>query len=230
MTLDVPRDEAGYEADVELVDAVDEVEAAAPASDDVVVLPRPSLARSATLTAIASLAPVAALLLWLTHDTGDWPAVLWVADVVIVIGLVAYWRYRVSSTVVSPTEFVKRGWLPGFVRLRRDRIAALVLVRTYLSHSTETVPQLYATDASGARLFRMRGTYWSEEAVARVVEALDVPTTRVAKPLTPREFHREHPAARYWYEGRPWLSGPVVVGLFAAATGGLVLLYGVLAG
>lgn len=189
------------------------------------VLPRRSLARSATLTGVFSLSPVLIAVLWLTLPSGRWVDVLAVALGVVVIGLAMYWRYRVSFAAVTATEFVKRGWLPGFVRLRRDSIETLVLVSTYRDHSTETYPQLLALDASGRRLFRMRGTYWSEESVATVVEALGTPTVTLPRPLTRREFFAAYPDSPYWYESRPWIGLTVVGVLFALASGALVATF-----
>ena len=193
-------------------------------------LPRASVARTAVLTAVFGLVPVVLALLWLTRGTAHWPAVIWAADVAVVVGLICYWRYSISFVGVTADEFIKRGWLPGFVRLRRERIAAVVVVRTYRSDSADTVPQLFATDAGGAPLFRMRGTYWSEEAIALVAETLGSPTTTVPKPLSFSELYRQYPGSRSWYEGRPVLAALAVVVLFALAAGGLTVLWGVLSG
>jgi len=193
-------------------------------------LPRSTVARTSVLTAVAGLAPVFVALLWLTWGTSHWPAVLWAADVALVVGLVAWWRFRVSFVGVTATEFIKRGWLPGFVRLPRDEIAALVLVHTYRPDSVETVPQLFATSLDGRPLFRMRGTYWSEEAIAVVSEALDAPTTVEPKPMSFADLYRRYPGSRSWYEGRPWLTALAVVAAFGLAAGTLSAIWTALAG
>jgi hypothetical protein len=191
-------------------------------------LPRASVARTSVLTAVFGLVPVVLALLWLTRGTAHWPAVIWAADVAVVVGLICYWRYCVSFVGVTADEFIKRGWLPGFVRLPRESIAAVVVVRTYRSGSTETVPQLFATDAAGTPLFRMRGSYWSEEAIAVVTDALGSPTTTVPKPMSFADLYRQYPGSRSWYEGRPVLAALAVVVLFALGAGGLTLLWGAL--
>lgn len=191
----------------------------------VTVSPRREIARGATLTGVFSFSPVLIAMLWLTLPTGHQSGVLAVAGGVVVIGLLMYWRYRLSYAAVTRTEFVKRGWLPGFVRLRRREIDSLVLVRTYRDHSTETVTQLLALDDEGRRLFRMRSTYWSEASVDAVVDALGMPTTVLPRPLTRREFFAAYPDSPYWYESRPWIGVSVACSLFAVATGALVLLF-----
>ena len=193
--------------------------------DTVTVRPRRELARGATLTGVFSLSPVLIAVLWLTLPTGHQCGVLAVACGVVVMGLLMYWRYRLSYAAVTRTEFVKRGWLPGFVRLRRDEIDSLVLVRTYRDHSTETSTQLLALDDEGRRLFRMRGTYWSETSVDAVVDALGIPTTVLPRPLTRREFFAAYPDSPYWYESRPWIGATIAGILFTLGTGTLVVLF-----
>jgi hypothetical protein len=197
---------------------------------EVIAVPRRSIARTAVLTAVLSLAPVLVALFWLTWSTDRWPAVLWAADVAVVVGLVMYWRFRVSYAGVSPTEFFKRGWLPGSVRLPRDSVATLLLAHTYRGASTETVPQLVALDAEGRVLFRMRGGYWPEEAIGAVTEALGSAVTTVSRPMSAAEFYRTWPESRSWYEGRRWLSTTLVVLVFGAATGLLALVWQTLTG
>lgn len=191
----------------------------------VTVRPRRELARGATLTGVFSLSPVLVAVLWLTLPTGHQNGVLAVAVGVVVMGLLMYWRYRLSYAAVTRTEFVKRGWLPGFVRLRRDDVDTLVLVRTYRDHSTETSTQLLALDDEGRRLFRMRGTYWSETSVDAVVDALGIPTTVLPRPLTRREFFAAYPDSPYWYESRPWIGATIAGILFTLGTGTLVVLF-----
>lgn len=191
----------------------------------VTVRPRRELARGATLTGVFSLSPVLVAVLWLTLPTGHQNGVLAVAVGVVVMGLSMYWRYRLSYAAVTRTEFVKRGWLPGFVRLRRDDVDTLVLVRTYRDHSTETSTQLLALDDEGRRLFRMRGTYWSETSVDAVVDALGIPTTVLPRPLTRREFFAAYPDSPYWYESRPWIGATIAGILFTLGTGTLVVLF-----
>jgi hypothetical protein len=192
---------------------------------EVIAVPRRAIARTAVLTGVLSLAPVLAALLWLTWSSDSWPAVLWVADLAVLAGLLMYWRFRVSYAGVNATEFFKRGWLPGSVRLPRDSVATVLVAHTYRGASTESVPQLVALGSDGRVLFRMRGGYWPEEAITAVTEALDSAVTTVSRPMSAAEFYRAWPESRSWYEGRRWLSASLVVLAFAAATGLLVLVW-----
>jgi hypothetical protein len=196
---------------------------------DVVVEPRRSLATSAVLTSLAALVPVGAALLWLTWSSGLWPVGVAHGALAGVIGIAAHRRYLISFAALDAEHFVKRGWLPGYVRVRRDRIAEVVVVSTYVPHSTDTVLQLVAFDSVGVRLVRMRGHYWPDESIMTVRDALGAASTVITKPVPLRDFYRRYPHARYWYEGRPGLSVPFVAGLFALASGALVLVYGILA-
>jgi hypothetical protein len=192
---------------------------------EVIAVPRRAIARTAVLTAVLSLAPVLVALFWLTWPTDSWPAVLWVADVAVVVGLLMYWRFRVSYAGVNATEFFKRGWLPGSVRIPRDAVATLLVAHTYRGASTESVPQLVARGHEGQVLFRMRGGYWPEEAITAVTEALGSAVTTVSRPMSAAEFYRTWPESRSWYEGRRWLSTSLIVLGFAAATGVLALVW-----
>ena len=192
---------------------------------EVIAVPRRTIARTAVLTAVFSLVPVLGALLWLTWPTGRWPAVLWAADVAVVVGLLMYWRFRVSYAGVSPTEFFKRGWLPGSVRLPRDAVATVLVARTYRGASTETLPQLIALGHDGEVLFRMRGGYWPDEAITAVTDALGSAVTTVSRPMSGAEFYRTWPESLSWYEGRRWLSTTLVVVAFAVATGLLALVW-----
>lgn len=196
---------------------------------ETLVMPRRSLALSATLTCVAILLPVGVALFWLCWPSGRWPAIVALAGAAVVLGLVAYRRYRISFAGVTADDFVKRGWLPGFVRVRRDRIAEVVMVSTYRPHSTDVVLQLVAFDAVGVKLFRMRGHYRPDEAMTAVGDALGA-APAAPKPIALGDFYRRYPHARYWYEGRPHLTAPALIGLFALATGALVLVYRALGG
>lgn len=192
---------------------------------EVLVLPRASLVRTAVTTALASLGPVLVALLLLAAPSGAWVAVLGVAGVVTALCLAAWARFRLVFAGVTPTHVVKRSFLVPLREVPRGEIAQVVRVETFRGHSSETVSQLLGLDADGCCRYRMRGTFWSDDALDGVVEALDVPVERRADPVPLRVLYRTWPDCRYWFEGRRWLVAcSAVVG--AAVVGGLlVLLY-----
>jgi hypothetical protein len=79
------------------------------------------------------------------------------------------------------------------------------MVPTYIGQSPDAVMQLLVRNESGARLFRMRGTYWNPEDLTAVAAALPVAPTYVQEPIGIREFYRSYPGSAYWFQNRPAL-------------------------
>lgn len=192
---------------------------------EVLVLPRASLVRTAATTSAASLGPVLLALLWLSVPTGPWPAVVAAGVLALLVAAAAHARFRTVFAGVTPTHLVKRGFLTPLRQLPRSELAEVVRVDTYRGDATETVHQIVGLSHDGACVYRMRGTFWSDDALDGLVEALDVPVTLRDRPVPLRELYRSWPDCRYWYEGRRWLTVAAAVvgtGIVGAA---LVLLF-----
>ncbi|GAB2982217.1 hypothetical protein [Frigoribacterium salinisoli] len=190
--------------------------------DAVVVRPRASLVRTSVTAAVAAVVPVLVALLWLSGPVGQVPAVLSVTGLVLVACLLAWLRFRAVHVAVTPSQLVKQPFDGGRVRVERVDVHEVVLATTFREHSTETVRQLMALAADGTCLLRLRGTFWTDEALEAVAHALDVPLIRSERPVPLAQFYRRWPSGRRWYEGRRWvtalvaLAGAGVVGLLLA--------------
>ena len=46
----------------------------------------------------------------------------------------------------------------------------------------------------------MRGQFWSQADMERVIEELDVPVTRPEEPMTLNQLRRTWPRLLYWFE------------------------------
>lgn len=190
--------------------------------DALVVRPRASLVRTSVTAAVAAVVPVLVALLWLSGPAGQVPAVLSVTGLVVVVCLLAWLRFRRVHVAVTSTQLVKRPFDGRRVRVERADVREVVLATTFREHSTETVGQLMALAADGTCLLRLRGTFWTDEALDAVADALDVPVTRTERPVPLAQFYRSWPSGRRWYEGRRWvtalvaLAGAGVVGLLLA--------------
>jgi hypothetical protein len=115
------------------------------------------------------------------------------------------------------------------VRVPLTEIAKVDLVPVYVGQSPETVPQLLVRDADGARLFRLRGTYWHTGDLETIANALPVPTTVAAEPMSVSEFFVAYPGSAYWFEDRPWLVAgmlAVVIAVCIAIAWGIMTLFG----
>lgn len=181
----------------------------APVDEDltVSVRPRPALLRNMLISSAVSGVPLFGVLYWLAFTQGNWGNVFIVQFVFLLFVLLGVLRFHAAFVTVSEDTIVKQ----GFVRLRivdREDVATVVVLNTYRDGSHETLPQLLARDASGRAVFRMRGFYWSREAMDAVADAIGAPTTVERDPFTLDEFYELAPGTAYWYERKRWL--PIV--------------------
>ena len=182
----------------------------------VLVRPRRSLMTTAFFSIVLAMIPVFGVLYWFAAQHGSWWLVFVVHLAITVACLATLGRQLTVYTAVTGTELIGRGIFSPMLRVPLSDIAFVDLVPTYIGQSPDAVPQLLVRDASGARLFRMRGSFWSADDLAAVADALPVPTTTVHEPMSIREFYRTYPGSAYWFQNRPalWI---VVVALAVAA-------------
>lgn len=186
------------------------------------VRPKQTLGRSALLSGAFSLLPVFAALLWLTHDTGSWPVVVFGEVVVTALFFVVYIRFKLVFAAVTATHVVKQRMVLSTSVVDRSRIDRLLVHRVYRGGSTEALTQLLAVDPMGRRVFAMNALFWADSDIARISDALGVQTTVDPTPMSRADYYREFPTARGWYVRRPALSAFVVAGLGIVA--GLTVL------
>jgi hypothetical protein len=183
-------------------------------TDDTVVriVPRRSLLVSALVSIVLVLLPVSAVLYWfaIPRGQGFWVAVA--QGIVVVASFALLLRQLTVDTVVADGELRGRGIFSPMERVPLSTIARVDLVPVYVGQSPETVPQLLVRDAAGARLFRLRGTFWHPGDLDKIADALPVPTRVAPEPMSHAEFFAAYPGSAYWFENRPWL----VAGLLAA--------------
>ncbi len=200
-------------------------------TDDTVVrvAPRRSLLVSGLVSILLVLLPISALLYWFAGPRGQGGWVALAQAIVVGASLTMLFRQLTVDTVVADGELRGRGIFSPMVRVPLTRIAKVDLVPVYVGQSPETVPQLLVRDAGGARLFRLRGTYWHTGDLEKVAQALPVPTTVAAEPMSISEFFAAYPGSAYWFENRPWLVAgvlAVVIGAGIAVAWGIMTLFG----
>lgn len=188
---------------------------------ETIVRPRAALVRSTALSIVFSAVPIAVAVVWVAVPTGLW---LVVGALVLLLGAVVlalFLRLRTAFVAVHDDRVTVRGAVTGNRTFSRSGVAELVLATTHGAVAERTSRELVALDPTGEALFRVRADVWGDDGVDRLVEALDVRTTRLPKPMSMREFARRWPGLRTWYEQPVAL---VVVGTLAALTvGGLVV-------
>jgi hypothetical protein len=187
--------------------------------------PHPYLLRRGIGAALAFFVPAIGALLFLTIPSGPWPAVL-IATVVVMLALaysiVSYVRLGVWVTADSVAE---RGFFGITRRHTPATLGTAVFVRTYHGGGVETLPQLFLCDPAGTQVIRLRGQFWSLEAMQIVMATLDISTTEIDQPMSVAELHARYPGLLYWFERRPVLFSLIFAGILVVGGG---LLYALL--
>jgi hypothetical protein len=169
------------------------------------VRPRRSLVTTAFLSIVLAMIPVFGVLYWFALQHGSWALVFVVHLAVTILSLGTLGRQLTVFTAVTEAELIGRGIFSPILRVPLSAIASVVMVPTYIGQSPDAVMQLLVRDESGARLFRMRGTYWNPEDLTAVADALPIAATYVQEPIGIREFYRKYPGSAYWFQNKPAL-------------------------
>jgi hypothetical protein len=177
----------------------------------VLVRPRRSLMTTAFVSIVLAMIPVFGVLYWFAIQHGSWWLVFVVHLAITIACLAVLARQLTVFAAVTDSELIGRGIFSPMVRVPLGAIADAVIVPTYIGQSPDAVPQLLVRDASGSRLYRMRGTFWHPEDLNAVADALPVTPTRVQEAIGIREFYRTYPGSAYWFQNRPALWGVVFV-------------------
>lgn len=176
--------------------------------------PKRSLLRSGVLSFTLISVPLFGALYLLAVPTGTGAVILGVQLLVSGLSALALLRYLVAFTGVTATEIHDRGFTSPLVRIPLSRVHSIVLVETYRWNAPDSVPQLLMLDADGQRVLRMRGTFWTEGDLRAIAEATGRPLLHFPDPITTQEFFAAYPAASYWFENRPIVSGAAALAAF----------------
>jgi hypothetical protein len=169
------------------------------------VRPRRSLMTTAFVSIVLAMIPVFGVLYWFAVQHGSWGLVFVVHLAITIACLAILARQLTVFTAVTETELVGRGIFSPILRVPLSAISRVIIVPTYIGQSPDAVLQLLVQDASGARLFRMRGTYWNPEDLRAVANALPSTPKVVQEPIGIREFYRTYPGSAYWFQNKPAL-------------------------
>lgn len=154
------------------------------------------------LSVLALIAPLSAVLFWLTIPTNSWQPVALGDLVVVALCLVAAIAFYRTVIWVDTAGISERGFLGRVSNFSKDEIGSVVLLDLYQSGAMDTHPQLFLTGTDGRLLIRMRGQFYSRGAMETVVDMLDAPVVRVPEPMTLQDLNRVRPELLYWFERR----------------------------
>ena len=154
------------------------------------------------LSVLAFVAPVSAVLFWLSIPSGNWQPVAIAQVVLLSICALAFLSYTRTIIRVDAEGISERGFMGMVTDFSTDEIGSVVLLDLYQSGALDTQPQLFVTGTDGRLLVRMRGQYYSRGAMDTVIDQLGVPVVRVPEPMTLQDLNRARPELLYWFERR----------------------------
>ncbi|TIH28930.1 hypothetical protein D4765_18165 [Subtercola vilae] len=178
--------------------------------------PNASLSSQSRTVAATLTLPVFAAMLWFAIPRGTWPRVVVAFAVIALVGAVLSYLLSRVRIVVDRDGLLENTFFGSQRRISAKRIASVLIVPVYRGQSLDTSSQLFAFDASGEPLLRMREHYWGTEALSFVADAYDVPVTLSDRPLTRGELRRDHADLLFWFERWPWLGSLCIAGGVAA--------------
>lgn len=181
----------------------------------VVIRPRVQIIRQTRLAAAALILPVFAAMLWFAIPRGTWLRVAIAFAFVLALYLAGAALLRGVSIRLGPDGLVERGFFRRQNRIPAKRIAAAVVIDVYRGVTAETNRQLFLVDTTGELLVRMRGEFWTNEAIETVAAAYGVPVRRAVDPVTTVRLRNDHPELLFWFERWPWAGRLAIAGVIA---------------
>ena len=165
--------------------------------------------------------PTFGALLFLTIPDGPWVIVVVYEATALLLLALAVYRYLRLGIWVDVAGIAERGFFLSRRRIPVADIGSLVSATTFQVGGVDAVPQLFVCDHSGRQLVRMRGQFWSREAMGAVITTLGAPVIEIEHPISTADLHREYPGLLYWFEKRPMLATLLFAGTLVL--GGLLL-------
>lgn len=191
------------------------------------IRPRRSLMTTATVSTILAMIPIFGALYWHTIPSGPWSAVLIAHAIVFAGSGIVQWRQSTVFAEVTDTHLQGRGIFSPMVRVPLDRIAEVLLIDTYTSHTQDLVTQMLVLDRDGRPLWRMRGNFWHAHELRALADALPVVPEVGDEPLSMAAFFREYPGSAYWFEDKPVIRVlAITAGVAALLVGAAMLMHG----
>jgi hypothetical protein len=126
---------------------------------------------------------------------------------------------------VSATHVTERGFFGKTTHTPLSAARSVVLAFTYGGSSNEALPQLLILDASGRRILRLRGLFWSEASMRELAAAVGIPLSLAPEPITSAQFFDLYSGVAYWFENRPTLA---IVGILIVLAACVATVFGLM--
>ncbi|WP_233265369.1 hypothetical protein [Leifsonia sp. AG29] len=170
---------------------------------ETVLRPHAHLLSRGIVAVLALTMPVFAVLYWLAEPSGAWPAVLVAHVVVTLVTILAVYSFFSTTVTVGPGVVRERRFPGHEVVTHPSDVSSVTLVHLYEGSTLDTLPQLFVTGKDGRNRLRLRGQFWSPEAMERVAEEFEVPVTRPEESMTMKQLRRSSPQLLSWFERLP---------------------------
>jgi len=189
--------------------------------------PKRSLLITGVVALVAALIPVVVALVVLR---GDWLPTVLVGSMAVVACVVLGIRQLTIHVRLTDRELSGNGIFSPMVRVDLDDVHEVLLVPTFVGAAPDPVLQMLVRDATGRRLFRLRGNFWDDGLLEKLAAALPVPVQTVAEPVTSKAFFETYRGSEYWFENKPGLRIAAILGAgllaLAVAAGAMLTLGG----
>jgi hypothetical protein len=196
---------------------------AARASVRVRVVPKRSLLRDGALSYVLATVPVFVALYLLAGPERTRTVVVLqvITALVYAVPVVLYSRVFIE---IGPDSITEQPFLGRLHSHPLRTVAVVAVADTYRESSSEIVSQLFVGGAEGARIVRMRATYWEQSDIDRVMRAVGDERLEMPDPVSVVELFERYPGSRYWFESSPVVSLVTVVVVAAIGAASIVEL------
>ncbi len=184
--------------------------------------PKLGLMRTTAISILLVAVPVFGVLFFLGLHNGSWPLAIAGMALTLALCVIGAVLFRATFIGVTATTIEERGFWGSRITSPRVAVASVALASVYSRGLPEPVNELVVRDSEGRRLLRMRGSYWSIDAMRSVITALDVTPSVPSEVMTRTEFFASFPGAAYWFERYRWAFWTLVA-IVAIVGAGLVL-------
>jgi hypothetical protein len=169
----------------------------------VILKPQRLIVRQSLIAVALGSSLVFGVLYWLAIPGGYWTAIAAIHVGVLACTALAARHYFGSRIVLVEDGVEERGYAGRVSKVPRESAHSILIIEIDEFHSGETLTNLFVADATGHRLLRMRGRYWSARDMEQVARHLGSVVTRANQPVSTHDLHAEWPGLLYWFERFP---------------------------
>jgi hypothetical protein len=153
--------------------------------------------------------PAVLVLALLVYWRFDQPTLLYVAEMIILVVLIAAYvllYFRNVRYVAEPRSLTIHTTFGMSHTVAQHHLAAAILIENYITSTAAnatTIPRLFLLDDEGFAVLRWSGHVWTETQMRELVAALDMELTEIPGRLGSGDLHRRFPRGLGMWESHP---------------------------